>query len=488
MRNIIRNTYYYIFWAVPFLLISCIRDKVTPDYEGYPEQIGKIVVGQCSVSGCHNPVSSYACAGLDLSSWEALFKGSRANSSVIPYRADLSFLLFSINTFNDLGPKLYPTMPLNKKALSKDEVITIREWINKGAPNDKGEIKFADNINRKKLFVANQGCDLVTVFDTQSKLIMRTINVGNSLQTEAPHDMIISPDGQYIYLSFYAGNLFQKFRTSDNSKVSEVTLSDYSWHSIDISGDSKVGITTHLSGNGKATLIDIENMKIIETYQGSGLLIYPHGCALNYDASMVYITSQQGNYIYKINLSDTHNPDINTIMLQPGTMPASNGVYKPYTIKYFPDYSKYAVTCQGTNELRVFDAANDSLLRIIKTTGVPQLMSFSNRFPYLFVSCMEDSANAQTASRVNVINYNTLQLVSAIFTGYQPRGIAVDDDNNCVWVANRNISPVGWAPHHTTLCNGNNGYITIIDMQSLKLIPEWKAEVSVDPYCIAFRK
>ncbi|MBL7892263.1 MAG: hypothetical protein JNL63_06515, partial [Bacteroidia bacterium] len=151
MRNIIRNTYYYIFWAVPFLLISCIRDKVTPDYEGYPEQIGKIVVGQCSVSGCHNPVSSYACAGLDLSSWEALFKGSRANSSVIPYRADLSFLLFSINTFNDLGPKLYPTMPLNKKALSKDEVITIREWINKGAPNDKGEIKFADNINRKKL-------------------------------------------------------------------------------------------------------------------------------------------------------------------------------------------------------------------------------------------------------------------------------------------------------------------------------------------------
>lgn len=478
--------------GIVFLLLvscfcSCIKDNGIPNYAGYPTEIGEIFIGKCAISGCHNSSSAIACAGLDLSTWEMLFKGSRNNSAVIPYRSDQSFLFFSLNTFKDLGPQSYPTMPINKVALSKDEVITIRNWINKGAPDNQGTVKFSDN-NRKKIYVVNQGCDLITVFDAESKLIMRAFNVGNLAKVEAPHDMIISPDGEYIYISFYASNLFQKYRTINDFKNGELTLPDYSWHAIAISGDSKTGITTHLSGDGKVTLINLDEMKIISVYQGSSLFIYPHGCALNYNGSNAYITSQQGNFIYKINLSDPQNPDISEIALQTGESISTNGIYKPYEVDYFPDYSKYAVTCQGTNEVRIFDTPKDSLLCVIPTTGVPQLMSFSKQFPYLFVSCMEDSANSQTTSSVNVINYNSCKIVSTVFTGYQPRGITIDEQNHCVWVANRNISPVGWAPHHTTACQGKNGYITIIDLNTLQLISDWKTEVSVDPYCISATK
>lgn len=474
--------------AAVFVFSSCKKDKGTPDYEGYPKEIGEIITGKCAVSGCHNSTGSGAAAGLDLSSWEKLFKGSDHNSVVIPYRADQSCLFFSVNTFDDLGHKEEPTMPRNRLPLNKNEVLTIKNWINKGAPDINGLVKFSDNVNRRKIYVANQGCDLVTVFDAQSKLIMRAIDVGNSSQTEAPHDMIVSPDGQYFYISFYSNDIFQKYSTNTNSKIGELVMPDMMWHSIAISGDSKYAITSHWDANGKVALIDLTNMKIILTYQGSNLFVWPHGCELNYDGSIAYITSQMGNFIYKVNLADPQNPDISQIPLQTGETPSANGIYKPYTVKYFPDYSKYAVTCQGTNELRIFDASTDSLLNIIKTTGVPQLMSFSNKLPYLFVSCMEDTANTQTTSRVDVINYNSRQMLAAVFTGTQPRGIVVDDDNNCVWVANRNISPVGWAPHHTTSCAGNNGYITIIDMNTLELIPGWEAEVSVDPYSIAIRK
>lgn len=170
------------------LSFSCTKEKGIPDYDGYPKEVGEIIANKCSLRGCHNSISSEACAGLDLSSWEAMFKGSRNNSSVIPYRSDHSFLLFSVNTFNDLGPQMYPGMPLNKTPLSRNEVSVIKDWINQGAPNNQGGIKFSDN-NKRKIYVANLGCDFVSVFDGETKLISRAFDVGNSTNTEAPHDI-----------------------------------------------------------------------------------------------------------------------------------------------------------------------------------------------------------------------------------------------------------------------------------------------------------
>jgi DNA-binding beta-propeller fold protein YncE len=100
---------------------------------------------------------------------------------------------------------------------------------------------------------------------------------------------------------------------------------------------------------------------------------------------------------------------------------------------------------------------------------------------------MEDSSNINTQSFVSVISSLTYQLITNVKTGYQPRGLVVDDANNVVYVANRNISATGWTPHHTTSCGGRNGYITMIDMKTIQLIPEKVLEVSVDPYSIAIK-
>jgi DNA-binding beta-propeller fold protein YncE len=83
---------------------------------------------------------------------------------------------------------------------------------------------------------------------------------------------------------------------------------------------------------------------------------------------------------------------------------------------------------------------------------------------------------------VYVINYNTLQVVCRLYTGHQPHGIAVDDENGRVYISNRNVTLGGPAPHHSSVCNGRNGYMTAIDLNSLLLIPNFQAEVSVDPY------
>ncbi|MEW6467665.1 MAG: YncE family protein [Bacteroidota bacterium] len=477
-----------LFSAALLTLHACTRDRAEPLYQGFPAKVGRIFAGNCGVSGCHNAASKDACAGLELTSWDKLFEGTANNSCVIPFRPDLSTLFFSINTFPDLGPALSPTMPVNRPALSREEVILIRDWIAAGAPNDKGFVKWSDDPGRHKIYVANQGCDLITVFDSKTRLIMRAIDAGNTPATEAPHDMFVSPDGNYLYISFFTSNVFQKFRTSDDTKVGELNLPDISWHSMAISGNSQRALVSHLSADGVVSLLDLGSMSILQTYQGTGFLVYPHGCTLNYDGTVGYITSQQGNFIYKIGLSNPSSPDIAMIPLQTGDIPNPAGIYKPYEVDFTPDYTRYYVTCQGTNEVRIFDSGNDSLLQVIPTIGVPQTISFSETFPYAFIACMQDTANTSTQSGVSIVNTATLQAVSSLYTGPQPRGLIVDDEHQCVWVANRNISGVGWAPHHTTVCQGRAGYITLIDMNNLQMIPAWRTQVSVDPYQVAIKK
>jgi DNA-binding beta-propeller fold protein YncE len=467
---------------------SCTYDKGHPDYNSYPEKIGKILINSCATAGCHNALSADASAGLDLSSWNSLFKGTRNNSSVIPYRPDHSFLLYSINTFQDLGPELCPTMPLNKNPLKRSEVETIKNWIAEGAPDCNGKIKWSENPDCRKIYVANQGCDYITVFDADSKLIMRSIDVGNENGTEAPHDMLISPDGQFLYVSFYANSIFQKYRTSDGIKVGEINLGTMSWHALAISGNGKYAVCSHFDADGKVALIDLSTMNLVYNYQGSGLFLYPHGCAFNYTGTIAYITCLEGNFLYKMDLTDPSDPDIRKVSLQTGEIPSASGAYKPYEIDFSPDYSKYYVTCQGTNEVRVFKASNDSLLKVIPTTGIPQLVSFSKSRPYAFISCFEDAASTTTQSSINIINTLDDHLISTIDSGYQPRGLAVDDANDCVWIANRNVSGLGVAPHHTTACAGRNGYVTIINMKTLQLIPDWRTEVSVDPYSVVVKE
>lgn len=490
--NCVKNLNFKLFQLVIISLIlstfnSCTYEQGEPSYGGYPNDVGEIIVTKCATAGCHRSQSAEACGGLDLSSWYKMFLGSRANSSVIPYRPEHSFFIYSVNTFPDLGPQLFPTMPYNRPNLTRQEVELLKNWVSNGAPDINGNIKWSNNTARRKVYVLNQGCDFITVFDADTKLVIRTIYVGNTLGTESPHDMIVSPDGQSLYVSFYANSIFQKFNTSDGAKVGEINLPDVSWHTLSVSGNNNYIIASHLDANGKVALIDLNTMTTVVVYQGSSLFVYPHGNALNYNGTLAYITSQQGNFIYKVDITDPFSPDIQQIPLQTGDIPSTSGIYKPYEVEFTPDYSKYYVTCQGTNELRIFNASNDSLLNVISTTGVPQLVSFSNNFPYAFVTCMEDTASVITQSSVNVINTNTNTLIKSITTGYQPRGLTVDDNNKLVWIANRNIYGVGWAPHHTGSCAGRNGYVTIIDMNSLELIQNWETEVSVDPYCVTIR-
>ncbi len=178
--------------------------------------------------------------------------------------------------------------------------------------------------------------------------------------------------------------------------------------------------------------------------------------------------------------------EVNLFTVQPTSFLNAHEVF------FSPDGTKYFVTCQGTSELRIFQQGTDQLLAIIPVGALPSEMSASVLHNYLFVSCPEDIISFPgKRGAVWVIDINTNSLISTIYTGHQPHGLAVDDAKNLVYVANRNATTDGPAPHHSGACGGRNGYVTFIDMSALTLLKsgtsDKKVEVSVDPYSVAVR-
>ncbi len=480
---------------------SCRTDIPVIDNENakYPEAIGNIILTTCAVSGCHNEQSKDAAAGLDLSTWASMMKGDRNGAVCIPYSADYSTLFLFTNTYAELGAMVMPTMPNNGDPLSREKIRTIRDWINAGAPDANGFIKWSDNQQRQKYYITLQGCDAVCSIDAATDLQMRYIPVGASASIESAHNIKISPDGQYWYCSFTAGRYLEKHRCTDDAFVARILLgpSDSAavgnWNTLSISPDSRYAYVVDWSPNGRVARIDLQTNQWLQTYQGSGLFNQPHGSAVSPDGNYLYLTCLNGNFVYRVDLSLPQLPSIDQEIIDGSAVALNNNSENSHDILFSPDGTKYFVTCQHSNVIRVMDYTVDPnvLIATIPVGVYPQEMAISTdpATPYLYVTCMEDTSTYPgTRGSVAIINYQTNTFVTSVNSGYQPHGIAVDDDRKMVIVSNRNAVVGGPAPHHSTSCVGRNGYFSIINMNTNTLLSGSKTELIVDPYSAVYRR
>jgi DNA-binding beta-propeller fold protein YncE len=483
MKNHSLKAFFLFSLSVTFFR-GCTYDKGVPNYNDYPEEIGKLIFTKCATAGCHNDASKDAAGGLSLQSWNKLFEGGRNGAAVIPYRSDYSTLFYYTNTFPDLGVTLKPTMPYNKPPLSRQEVTMLKTWIDAGAPDHNGFVKFSDDPQRKKYYVTNQGCDVVTVFDQASGLQMRYVNVGQTTATDAPHMIRVSPNNQHWYVLSLTGLYLEKYRASDDSFAGKAFIGSGNWNAFVISSDSQKAYCTDLSSAGKVATVDLNTMTAF-TQQPFN---FPHGIALTPGNDTAYVTQQYSNKLYKVPLNDFSS--LTEINLFSSGSPSIN----PHEIAFSPDASKYFVTCQSTSDVRVFQAGTDVLLDIIPVGAFPSEIAFSTNTPYMFVSCTEDTLNFPgKRGSVAVINYLTNTFVKYIYTGHQPHGISVDDAKKLVVVSNRNFTTDGPSPHHASACGGRNGYVSFISLNTLNMLTVngsssvKKIETSVDPYSVDVR-
>ena len=476
--------YILSFAALAVLFITCRKDETGSDYKGYPPEVGKIILTKCATAGCHTDKSKDAANSLSLESWASLFQGSRyGNSPVVPFHAEYSFLMYFINTYSDLGPSNSPTMPTNGDPLTHDEVVTIRDWIDSGGKARSGLLPFSPLSEHMQLFVINAGCNTVYVVDAITGLIMRSYAIGGALAT-LPHEIDLTHDNKYFCVCYLNGNVFQKFRTSDGSLVGSAPIGPGAWSTFAISPNDSLAFVTDWNSDGKVAVVDLTNMTVKTTYQRSGLLAYPHGIAFR--NNWLYVTTIPGNFYYKINVTDLMNPQFYQLPLQPGENPVSSNSYNGHAIHFTDDNSEYSITCEYSNEVRFFKTSNDSLVAAVKVGKKPQHAHYSSSMPYVFCTCMDDDVTFPgKIGSVYVINSQSHTVIKSIFTGWQPHGNMVDDMDGRVLILNRNVTPSGPAPHHTSACGGRNGNMTAIDMNTLQLVPYFKPEMGSDPYFMA---
>jgi DNA-binding beta-propeller fold protein YncE len=196
----------------------------------------------------------------------------------------------------------------------------------------------------------------------------------------------------------------------------------------------------------------------------------------------LYITSQTGNFITEIDTGFVFGTK--RLVIENGANENTGSSINPHDMILSPDGQNFLITCQETNEVRVYNIAGGLVTAIIPTGSFPQEIVYSKKFNQYFVTCTNDIGNGFTGAitRIDGINYTYTKLNC----GYQPHGVAVDENSDLLYVLSRNLSSNGPPPHHTSLCTGRNGFINFVDLNSFKLTPK-KFELSVDPYYIFAR-
>jgi DNA-binding beta-propeller fold protein YncE len=381
-------------------------------------------------------------------------------------------------------------MPKTGPALTHDEVTKLKNWISSGAPDSKGKVMWSDNPNRKKYYVINQGCRVVTVFDAETNLPMRYVDVADaSEQNTAPHQVRVAPDGQYWYVCMIGGAYIKKFRTSDDGYEGKIFVGNASWNTMAFTPDSKYLFTVDWSAGGSSGKVKKCDLNAMQVVDSTFLSDVPHGSCVSPDGKYVYITATAANYVYKIHVDSLSKPGSYQYIDFDGQGPTSSLLYNPHEITFTPDGTRYYVSCPGNNNVgdlsvKVFGAALDNLIASISLPSGPYEMSASASMNKLFVSSY-DGTSQYPNGQVMVIDIPSNGFVKSIETGVQPHGIAVDDAAGLVYVANRNLSN-NHPPHHTSVCGGVNGTIKYIDLATLEVL-EKEVIVSRDPYFISIR-
>ena len=464
--------------------------EIDPASTQYPLDVANIIVKKCATAGCHNETSYTGAGGLRLDDWQYLFNGGNNGAVAVAYSPENSSLLYFINPGDHDNISVKPTMPYNQPPLSKQEYDLIKKWITDGAPDKNGNIPFgSEAATRQKAYVTQQGCDLVGVIDAEKKVIMRYIKVGQAAGAiESPHFVQTDGKGGYAYVCFTGGSLIQKIDMTTDKVIGQYDLGSFmggfNFNIVQISGDGKHLVTSQLTSNGSLVRINTETGAVTRI----ATLTHPHGIASNKSFDTFYVTGQYGNTVYKV--AQGMPPANISIDGKPPTTIPLESTPDPHEIIMSPDYSKYFLTCEKTNEVRVMDRFGDSLIKAIPVGKKPQEVAMSSSYPYLFVTCMEDISQVSSLFRgsVYVIDYNTLEVVKRIDGKFfQPHGVAVDDKNGTFYIASRNTLSDGPAPHHTSNCGGRNGYYQVYDLNTLKALNGRTYEVTPDPYSVNMR-
>lgn len=438
-----------LFLTIALISTGCSASSSTSNSgDAYSSTIQPIFDAKCTA--CHGGPKTEA--GLNLTSWSNLIKGSNAGEAVIAFNSAHSLLV-------KMGTKLQPAAhPSSQPAsvLSESELATITAWIDGGAKGPEGLTPFSGN--REFLYVTNQGGASISVIDVETKVVARLVDLTKLgfLAGAAPHHVAVEKDGSYWYATLISAGVILKFNRN-NEIVGRAQFEVPGLLSMDpTSGKLFVGRSMGAVNPPKRIgMIDRNSMAIeeLEVFFGR-----PHALAAAANGKYVYASSLEENKAVAIDIENEES----TFKNLEGPM------HSIMDMRISPDGKTLIAGGQLTHTLFFFNATDQADIPIenaMPVDGPPWDPIFSRDGSKVYYA----DKLAQTISIVDV----KTKTIEAVIEGYglaQPHGLAVSEDGKTLFVTGNNLNAAYESRYNFGEGSRTPGTVTVIDLVNKKVI------------------
>lgn len=453
-----KQSIYLIILIIVAISINCKKDSTSIsnpiDYTQitdivYSEHVQPLLDQYCT--NCHG--SQNPAAGLQVDTWDNLIRGSRDGEALIPFDPTNSVM-------NEILTKLPGGSHPSEKGQAAPDSIKIdflARWIREGAKNDAGNVPYDNSINR--LYVCNQDAGIISVIDTDAKVVIRNIKLsefGYSTNPK-PHDIAVEPNGENWYVSLIGDGKVVKF----NKNYQVVADVDFPAAGLLAMHPTKdllyVGHTLSIP-NVPQTIGAITRTTM--TLQVISLpFSRPHALVADHSGQNIFFASLVQSVLATI---DTDINPAEVANLIPITGPARTLVQ----MNISPNDQEIYISSQLEEQLLVLDSSDPTNINLIDSVGVGQ-------FPWHPKFTPDGSrvyVGNNVSHTVSVVNTSTRLEQQQIGLGdgsdglAEPHGLVISPSGEYVYITNRNKNiPAEYTTRYDFGDNANAGTVVIIN-------------------------
>src|SRR4030095_10988770 len=161
----------------------------------------------------------------------------------------------------------------------------------------EGDIPYEHS--RRKLYVTNQGSDVLSVIDTDALVVIKLIDVGVLPGVDSPHNVFVDPQNKYFYVSLINSARVLKFDAETDEQVSSAVVGQSPANPV-TSPDGKTLYVTNWNPNN-ATLHVLNAETMVEKYHLTfppALGTLPPGLTITHDGSTLYTTHEGSGMVF----------------------------------------------------------------------------------------------------------------------------------------------------------------------------------------------
>lgn len=444
-----------------FGLISCKNDVQGPIIDtqnnGYQSSaVSEVMVKTCATSGCHSGTNP--AGGLSTVTHANLMKGAIdrdpskgegfGGEVVIPFYSEKSLI------YQLLKGNIIPSGSHQNINVSEEGINTIKNWIDEGAKDYNGNVPFSNPSYR--IFVCNQGSDILSVIDGENWVVSRIANVDINSTIDAPH--MVKESGPYYYVTLISANKFLKIRKTDNAIEGETNGIERAGM-IQINSHGTIAYISRSSTSpgiyNSVYAVALDNMSIIKeiSLPVTGV---PHAIAITPDNKKLYVANLTKD---RVSIVDAEtNEFVDDIVLPNGT--------EPMEAMIAPDGKYLYISAMGTHKLIIIDTQTDQILTSVDVNHMPMHIAVSSTGNRIYVATMMMSTvdviekNGESWSIIKRISHPGLNML---------HGCDLSPHDDYLFVSSRNLDGL-YKPKYKINGEGNNGTLAIINTQTLQVV------------------